>query len=453
VQDPQVLLRRPLRMTLAQHVVSQPEAARREQVPAIAIVRKGPRLAHQPVDDVAVLDAVLAPPTQARQRLHPPLGVPHLDPLRVQPGLHPLADQPARHRVGVAPDVNRAARVHPQHQPTARLQPAVRQRTQQRQLLLQPPPPAGVELLEQPTQERLVLAAAGEVAAAPQQEGLVQRPLELPVALLHVPVLVGVRRLDRLAGEAVVPQQRLVASRERRRPLRPRRDRRRQPVGAVQLWRAAQLPQGVLQALGETLVALREADRARLPVRVGQHEVVNQVVERRPGDGHAQVAAVREVAGAEPSGVVDLGKEHFLGRPLQGAPLLDAPLQGPQLAVGEASGEAALQVGEQGLGLQAGVDPKQGFELRPDLGEGVGPRAVVAFHASHLAGQLAEPAVLARRLLVHAGPGRRLTSRQSPRVQAAQAAHLLIGKHLKPPCQERLQTAYAALLAGNSSCR
>jgi hypothetical protein len=162
---------------------------------------------------------------------------------------------------------------------------------------------------------------------------------------------------------------------------------------------------------------------------------------------------VREVAGAQPSGVVDLGEEHLPGRPLQGAPLLDAPLQGPQLAVGEAAGEATLQIGEQGLGLQSGVDSKQRFELRPDLGEGVGPCTVVAVHASHLAGQLAEPAVLASGLLIHAGLGRRLTPRQSPRVQAAQAAHLLIGDHLNPPCAERLQTAYAAQLTGNPSCR
>jgi hypothetical protein len=453
MQDPQVLLRRPLRMPLAQEVVGQAEAARREQVPPVAIVGERPRLAHQPVDHVAVLDAVLAASPQTRQRLHQPLRVPHLDPLGIQPGLDPLADETARHRVGVAQDVDRAARVHPQQEPPARLEAVLRQGTQQRQLLRQPLPPAGVELLEQPTQERLVVRPADEVPAAAQHEGLVQRPLELPVALLHVAVLMGMGRLDRLAHEAVVPQQRLVALRERRRALRPRRDRRRQPVGAVQLRRAAQLPQGVLQALGQALVALREADRPRLPVRVGQHEVVDQVIERRPGDGHAKVAAVREVAGAEPSGVVDLGEEHLLGRAFQGAPLLDASLQGSQLAVGEAAGEATLQVIKQGLGLQPGVDPKQRFKLRPDLGEGVGPRAVVAFHASHLAGQPAEPAVLARRLLVHAGLGRRLTSRQSPRVQAAQAAHLLIGDHLKPPCAERLQTAYAAQLTGNSSCR
>src|SRR4029077_12080300 len=105
-------------------------------------------------------------------------------------------------------------------------------------------------------QERLVLHAADEVPAPAKHQGLVQRPLEPPVALLHVPVLVGMRRLDRLTREAVVPQQRLVTLRERRRTLRPRRDGRRQPVGAVQLWCAAQLPKSVLQAFAEALVAL-----------------------------------------------------------------------------------------------------------------------------------------------------------------------------------------------------
>ena len=114
----------------------------------------------------------------------------------------------------------------------------------------------------------------------------------------------------------------------------------------------------------EALAALGEADRAGLPVRVGQHEVVDQVVERAAVDGHAQVGAVGEVAGAQPAGVMHLGEEDLLGRPVQGPPLLDAPLQGPQLAVGEAAGEAALQVGEQGLGLQAGVELQLLFELR-----------------------------------------------------------------------------------------
>lgn len=281
--------------------------------------------------------------------------------------------------------MDRTAAVHPHAQPVTRLQPPLRQRVQQRHLLGQPLLPARIALVKEAAQERLVLRAAGEVSAAAQHQGLVQRPLELPMALLHVAVLVRVGRLDRLALQAVVPQQRLVALRERRRPLCPRGDGRRQPVGAMHLGHAAQFRQGVLQAFAEALVALREADRARLPVGVGQHEVVNQVVERRAGDGHAQGGAVREVAGTQAPGVMDLGEEYLLGRSVQGTPLLDAPLQGPQLPIGKASRPASLQVVEQGLGLQSRVEAELRLQLRPDLGEGVGPGTVVAVHAADLA--------------------------------------------------------------------
>lgn len=77
------------------------------------------------------------------------------------------------------------------------------------------------------------------------------------------------------------------------------------------------------------------------------------------------------------------------------------------MAIVKASGKAALQVGEQGFGLQSGVELEQFVQLRPDLGEGVGPCTVVAFHAFDLAGQLAEPAILACRLGIDAGLMRR----------------------------------------------
>ena len=37
---------------------------------AVAIVREGPRLAHQPVDDVPVIHTMLLPPAQARHLGH-----------------------------------------------------------------------------------------------------------------------------------------------------------------------------------------------------------------------------------------------------------------------------------------------------------------------------------------------------------------------------------------------
>ena len=167
---------------------------------------------------MAVVDPVLAPPPQPGQLLHPPLGVPQLDPLGVQAGLQPLADQPAGHRVDVALDPHGAAGLHPHPQPLERLQPALRQRPQQGHLLGQAGPAARVELGEELLHEAGVGVAAGEVPAAPQQEGLVEGGLEAAVPLLDVAVLVALARPDGLGGQAVVVQQGLVTPLERPRP-------------------------------------------------------------------------------------------------------------------------------------------------------------------------------------------------------------------------------------------
>ena len=261
-----------------------------------------------------------------------------------------------------------------------------------------------------------------------------QRPLELAVALLDVAVLVGLRRIDGLALQAVVAQQHLVALLKRL-PVTPRRHGRGQGVGAMQVRHAAQFDQGVLQAVAEALEALSEADGAGLPVRVGQHEVVDQVGERQALDGDLQARRVGEVRGAEPAGGVDLGEEDLLGRPVQGTPRLDVPLQSTQLAVGEAAGVLALQPGEQGVGLEARVEGQLFLDALPDVGERVGARPPGMRHA-YLAGQLTEPAILACSLVVDAGLGGGLGLGQSLVVEAAQTANVQVGDHPKPPCRQ-----------------
>jgi hypothetical protein len=256
-------------------------------------------------------------------------------------------------------------------------------------------------LLQQPPQEGHVGVAVGEVPAAAQPQGLVHRLLEAAVPLLDVDVLVGVVRLNLLAGQPVVGQQRLVAAGELL-GVGEVVDGGAQAVGAMALGHAAQLPQRVLQARAEALQALREAQRGRLPVRVGQHKVVGQVRERRPGDRHPQLGQVGEVAGAEPAGFVGLGEEDFLGWSRRGPPALDVPLQGPQLAVGEAAGVAALQLLEERLGLQPGVDLQQRLDFGPDLGKGVGPGGP-GMRCGQLTGEPAEVDILAGGLVVHVG--------------------------------------------------
>jgi hypothetical protein len=65
MQNPQVFLGRPRRLLLVQHVVGHAEVAAGKQIRTVAIVGERPGLAHQPVDDVSIVDAMLAASTQA----------------------------------------------------------------------------------------------------------------------------------------------------------------------------------------------------------------------------------------------------------------------------------------------------------------------------------------------------------------------------------------------------
>jgi hypothetical protein len=92
VQDAQVLLRRTLRLLRDQQVVGEAKAAGGEQVGPVTVVGERSGLAHQPVDDVPVLDPMLALAPQPRQPLDAALGVPDFDVLGAEAGLDPLAD-------------------------------------------------------------------------------------------------------------------------------------------------------------------------------------------------------------------------------------------------------------------------------------------------------------------------------------------------------------------------
>jgi hypothetical protein len=168
VQDLQIFLGRTLRLLRPQPVVGQPEAARREQVVAVAVVGEGARLAHQPVDDVPVVDAMLAPAAQPRQAFHLPLGVPHLDVVGMDAGLDPFANQAAGHRVRVAADVDRAAVIHPHRHALAGVEPLRRQRPQHGPLFPEALHPPLIALGEQRAHKPLVVAAAWEVPVAAQ---------------------------------------------------------------------------------------------------------------------------------------------------------------------------------------------------------------------------------------------------------------------------------------------
>ena len=343
--------------------------------------------------------------------LHQLAAVPHRQDLGAEPHLHLLADQPRRHRVHVALDPDRAPPAHAHPRPLQRLQPARRQRPQPPQLLGQPLAPPRVPPGHHRQHELPVPLPGREIAATPQQQRLLHRLLEPPMALFAVAVLVAARRVRRLRLQPVVPQQRPV----------PRRvllgtalvmHRQRHPVRPVPPRRPAPRPQGVLQALAQAGEALGETQSDVLPIRGRQHEVVGQVRERLAGDRHPQRVHAREVRGPQPPRLVSLREEHLLGRSVLRLPLAHAPLQRPAAPPPVLGRLLAPQPLQQRLGLQLRLTLQQLLEAAPDRGQRIGSRPP-GVRPRGRAGELVEIPVLACGLAIHARFHRRGAQRCS----------------------------------------
>lgn len=397
----------------------------------VAVVLERPRLAHQPIDDVPIVDQMLVPAPQPRQRLHQPLAVADFQMLGVHADVHMLADQPALHRVRVAVDSDQASRADTNSAAFERLLTLRRQRAQHRQLLFQPLCAARIAQFQKLAQEPLVIVDAGKLPAAPQQKRLVHRVLKVTVGRLDVAVLVSLPGLDLLRLHPQVVHQTAITGREFA-LLRQVVDSTAQPVRAVTLRHSAQLPQRTLQPFAETLKALRVAQRRPLPVRIGQHEMVHHVVQGLPIDCHLQVAHPSKVRRAQTSRMVHLREEDFLVRSFGGAPRLHPALERPQLAVLELPRMLPLQPLKQRLGLQLRMLLQLLVDFRPDLFEWVLARPPV-MRSLHFAGQPPQVPVLASRFLVHAHLQRRPVQRYILRQKLPKLPHLNILSHPQPP--------------------
>src|ERR1035437_1506020 len=99
------------------------------------------------------------------------------------------------------------------------------------------------------------------------------------------------------------------------------------------LWHLAQFPDRVLQSLTQAFEAFGIAHRPRFPVRVRQHEVIDQGWEALPLDGDTQFLHGGEVGRSQsPRGVL-LREEPLLARSVGRTPTLHPTLQRAQLPV------------------------------------------------------------------------------------------------------------------------
>ena len=409
VQDLQVVLGAgPLVAALAELVVGQAEARGREQIVAVGVLCERARLTDQRVDDVPIVHRVAIAAHQPRQRVNVLVRVPDLNAVGKEPGFDLLVDQSTVHRIDVAVNMNQAAGVDATGQLQARRQPRLGQVFERRNLLGEAILSTRVPRRHNLLQELHVLVAAGELAAAAEQQCLIDRRLEVPVRRLRIAVLVRLPGVDSLARHTVVCQQIAIACLK----LARRREvvhRRSQGIAAVPSWHAAQFPEGVLQAVGERLERLRCTQRHGLPVRVGEHEVVHHVIETLAGDRDVQRAHVREVGGREIAGVVDLAEHDRLPRSMRRPPLPHATLEGTAMRIEELARMLATQPVEERLGEQPWLGLEPLLDCGPDRRKRIGPCAVSPRHGRLLprAGQLAVIAVLTGGLVAHAcSPGR-----------------------------------------------
>ena len=84
----------------------------------------------------------------------------------------------------------------------------------------------------------------------------------------------------------------------------------------MKLWRFAKLPDRSLEAADQGLEALRKTDPSRLPIRVRQDEVEEQMLEALTPEADPQLVHAREVALGILPGAVLLGEEDLAIRTL-----------------------------------------------------------------------------------------------------------------------------------------
>lgn len=202
--------------------------------------------------------------------------------------------------------------------------------------------PSGVPLVHQPAEELFVLFAAGEVAAAAQQERLIDDGLQVAVRRLDVPVLMRLPGIGPLRLDLVVVHQVAVAC-AKLAVLGEVVHRCAEAVAAMSSRHAAQHPQRSLESAAERLERLREADGDRLPIRVREREVIQQMVERLAADGDSQRVHVREVGGRKVARMVNLWEHDRARRSVRAPPVVDSPLERPPLRVGKLAGIPVLE--------------------------------------------------------------------------------------------------------------
>ena len=207
-----------------------------------------------------------------------------------------VPDQPRRHRIAHLLDPDGAARADPAIHLVVVAEPRGRQQLHRRQLLAQAHRPPVIGPLQHAVQKGVVVGLDAEVAAPAQEQVLFKLALQMPVARLDIPILVGTPDPDRLGGHAVVLAHRDELRVEAAFAARPQPVRRRAGVVHPQLLRhPAQALHAFLQPVAQRQQGLRLTPRGPLPVGIRQHRVAQQVGIGLPFNRDPQLVGVGPV--------------------------------------------------------------------------------------------------------------------------------------------------------------
>lgn len=124
------------------------------------------------------------------------------------------ADQARRHRVDDLAHLDRAGAPHPHREQLVVGKAIGRQRTKRLQFLFVAPLPRGIERVEHLSDQLAVFSGFLEIAAAAQDQLLLQPTFQMAMGCLDDAVLMGHATVIAAGAQAVVAAERLVAGRD-----------------------------------------------------------------------------------------------------------------------------------------------------------------------------------------------------------------------------------------------
>jgi hypothetical protein len=207
---------RPVAVTSGQQQLPEiPPALIREEVALVAAMEQGPGLGPQAIDQMLQIDApgplLTCGAIGAWELADPVAAQKHHQPVVVQPHRDLAADQGGRHGVNDLPHLDRAGAAHPHREQLVIGKAEGRQGSEMLEFLLVAPLPGGVESAEHLNQQLAVFGRLHEIAAAAQDQLLLQPPFHMAVVTLDDAVLMGHAAVVAAGGQAVVRAQGLVA--------------------------------------------------------------------------------------------------------------------------------------------------------------------------------------------------------------------------------------------------